>query len=54
MPGVLFIPKGFGHTAYDVYQKGKGINPCELMNGDRDPLSGHRAWWNTRVKIRKI
>jgi len=51
MPGVLYLPLGLGHTAYDEYQRGKGVNPCEIIEGGKDPLSGHGVWWNTRVKI---
>ncbi|MBW2017171.1 MAG: molybdopterin-dependent oxidoreductase [Deltaproteobacteria bacterium] len=51
MPGVVFLPLGFGHHAYDEYQKGKGVNPNDLISPRRDPLSGLPAWWNTRVKI---
>jgi anaerobic selenocysteine-containing dehydrogenase len=53
-PGVVYLPMGFGHTAYDEYQKGKGVNPHEIMNGKTDPLSGQPAWWATRVKIEKV
>ena len=52
MPGVLYLPLGLGHTAYDEYQKDKGVNPCEIIEGGKDPLSGHGVWWNTRVKVR--
>lgn len=53
MPGVLYFPLGLGHTAYDEYQKDKGVNPCEIIEGGKDPLSGYGVWWNTRVKIIK-
>ena len=54
MPGVIFIPFGFGHTAYDRYLKGKGVNPNEIIDPVEDPLSGQPVWWNTRVTIKKI
>jgi hypothetical protein len=53
MPGVVFIPVGLGHTAYDRYLKGKGVNPYEIIEGVEDPLSGQPVWWNTRVKVIK-
>ncbi len=53
MPGVVFIPVGLGHTAYDRYLKGKGVNPYEIIEGVEDPLSGQPVWWNTRVKVVK-
>lgn len=53
MPGVVFIPVGLGHTAYDRYLKGKGVNPYEIIERVEDPLSGQPIWWNTRVKVIK-
>jgi len=54
MPGVVFIPLGFGHTAYDAFERGKGANPNEIIHGGTDPLSGETIWWNTRVKLVKV
>jgi len=54
MPDVIFIPLGLGHTAYDKYLKGKGVNPHEIIDQVEDPLSGQPVWWNTRVKVIKI
>ena len=54
MPGVVFIPLGLGHTAYDRYLKGKGVNPYEIIDPTEDPLSGQSVWWNTRVTMVKI
>ncbi|MBW2335011.1 MAG: molybdopterin-dependent oxidoreductase [Deltaproteobacteria bacterium] len=54
MPGVIFIPFGLGHTAYDKYLKGKGVNPNEIIDPIEDPLSGQPVWWNTRVKVIKV
>lgn len=53
MPGVIFVPFGLGHTAYDKYLKGKGVNPNEIIDPIEDPLSGQPVWWNTRVKVIK-
>ena len=53
MPGVVFLPMGFGHTAYDAYQKDKGVNPLELISGGKDPLSGQTIWWDNWVRIQK-
>ncbi len=53
MPGLVFIPVGLGHTAYDRYLKGKGVNPYEIIEAVEDPLSGQAIWWNTRVKVIK-
>ncbi|MBW1717932.1 MAG: hypothetical protein JRJ77_19465, partial [Deltaproteobacteria bacterium] len=54
MPGVVFIPLGLGHTAYDRYLKGKGVNPYEIIDPAEDPVSGQPVWWNTRVTMVKI
>jgi len=54
MPDVIFIPVGLGHTAYDKYLKGKGVNPHEIIDQVEDPLSGQPVWWNTRVRVIKI
>lgn len=54
MPGVVFIPVGLGHTAYDRYLKGKGTNPYDIIERVEDPLSGQPIWWNTRVKVIKV
>ncbi len=54
MPDVIFIPFGLGHTAYDKYLKGKGVNPNEIIDQVEDPLSGQPVWWNTRVKLIRI
>jgi anaerobic selenocysteine-containing dehydrogenase len=54
MPGVVFFPRGFGHTGYDAYDRGKGANPNEIIDGGSDPLSGQAVWWNTRVTLVKV
>ncbi len=54
MPGIVFLPLGFGHTAYDAFQKDKGVNPFEIIDGGKDPLSGQMIWWDNRVRLRKI
>jgi anaerobic selenocysteine-containing dehydrogenase len=54
MPGVIFVPFGLGHTAYDKHLKGKGVNPNKIIDQVEDPLSGQPVWWNTRVELIKI
>jgi anaerobic selenocysteine-containing dehydrogenase len=54
MPGVIFLPMGFGHTAYDAYQRGQGVNPNRIIESGEDPLSGQAVWWETRVRIKKV
>ena len=53
MPGRVYMPIGFGHTAYDEYQKGKGVNPNNIVKALNDPVSGYPLWWNTPVKLVK-
>jgi len=54
MPGVVFMPIGFGHTGFDDYHQNKGVNPNDIMDGQKDPLSGQPVWWGTGVKIRNV
>jgi anaerobic selenocysteine-containing dehydrogenase len=54
MPGVVFIPLGLGHTAYDRYLRGKGVNPFDIIDPTEDPLSGQLVWWNTRVAVSRV
>ena len=53
MPGVVYVPSGLGHTAYDEFLRGKGTNPNELIVAGTDPLSRLPVWWNTPVKLQK-
>ena len=54
MPGIVYLPLGFGHTAYDEFIRGKGVNPNDIVDGGKDPISGHPVWWNTPVKLIKV
>lgn len=53
MPGIVYVPSGLGHTAYDEFLSGKGTNPNELIVPGADPVSGLPVWWNTPVKLQK-
>jgi len=53
MPGIVYMPLGLGHTAYDEFLKGKGVNPNNIIHPVKDPLSGLPVWWNTSVRITK-
>lgn len=53
MPDMVYMPLGFGHTAYDEYQKGKGVNPNNIVKALNDPVSGYPLWWNTPVTLIK-
>lgn len=54
MPGIVYLPLGFGHTAYDEFIKGKGVNPNSIVLAGKDPLSGGPVWWNTPVRLIKV
>jgi menaquinone reductase, molybdopterin-binding-like subunit len=53
MPGVVYLPFGFGHTGYSDFHRNKGANPNAIVAGPQDPLSGMPAWWRTPVRITK-
>jgi anaerobic selenocysteine-containing dehydrogenase len=51
MPGAVYLPLGLGHSGYDEFLKGKGVNPNQLIHASKDPGSGMPIWWNTPVRI---
>ncbi len=53
-PGVLYIPRGMGHKAYDEYIENKGVNACNLMEVQLDPVSGMGTVWATRAQLRRV
>jgi len=53
-PGVLEIPVGFGHTAQSKWIAGKGVNANDVIDVERDPLSGLGCWAATRARISKV
>jgi anaerobic selenocysteine-containing dehydrogenase len=53
MPGVIALPRGLGHTAYDGYIANKGINANQLIGPVQDPVSGLDAAWGIRAKLSK-
>jgi anaerobic selenocysteine-containing dehydrogenase len=54
MPGIIALPRGLGHTAYDDYLAGKGINFNTLIGTLEDPDSGMDAAWGIRAKLSKV
>lgn len=52
-PGMVALPRGLGHTAYDPYLAGKGINLNALMGPVEDPASGLNAAWSIRAGLVK-
>ncbi|VBB41897.1 Molybdopterin oxidoreductase [uncultured Desulfatiglans sp.] len=54
MPGVVYLPFGLGHTAYDEFSRNKGVNPNDIITAGADPLSGLPVWWKTPVQLNKV
>ncbi len=54
MPGIVYLPLGLGHTAYDKFIQGKGVNPNDIIHAGKDPLSGYSVWWDTPIKLIKV
>lgn len=50
-PGVVYLPAGLGHTAYDDYVKDKGVNANGLMEVQLDPVSGMGTVWACRAQL---
>jgi anaerobic selenocysteine-containing dehydrogenase len=53
-PDVIFIPTGLGHSAFDRFIKGKGVNANKIVVAQQDKVTGLATWWGTRVKIYKV
>ncbi|MBW2437057.1 MAG: molybdopterin-dependent oxidoreductase [Deltaproteobacteria bacterium] len=51
MPDVIAIPRGLGHTAYDHFLAGKGVNYNALTQTTPDPATGFDAAWGIRAKL---
>jgi anaerobic selenocysteine-containing dehydrogenase len=54
MPGLVALPRGLGHTAYDNFLANKGVNFNQLIGPVEDPVSGLDAAWGIRAKLSKI
>ncbi|MCP4746479.1 MAG: molybdopterin-dependent oxidoreductase [Desulfobacteraceae bacterium] len=52
-PGVIAMPRGLGHTAYDDYLAGKGVNINQLIGPVEDPASGLDTALGIRAKLAK-
>jgi anaerobic selenocysteine-containing dehydrogenase len=53
MPGLIGMVRGLGHTAYDKFLAGKGVNTNDLMGSVEDPGTGLEAGWGIRAKLAK-
>jgi hypothetical protein len=48
---VVSAPLGYGHTAFDIFSKGKGANYLGLMTVAEEPGTGLSTWTASEVKI---
>ncbi|NDY58043.1 molybdopterin-dependent oxidoreductase [Desulfovibrio sulfodismutans] len=51
MTGVVAVPMGFGHTAFDAFSKGKGDNFLKIMAASAEDGTGMTVWAGSEVKI---
>lgn len=51
--GVVLMPLGFGHTAYDDFLRAKGVNANQILEARKDNISGLPLWWATPGRITK-
>lgn len=51
MPGIMAMPRGLGHSAFDEYLSGKGVNFNELIGPVKDPVSGLDVAWGIRAVL---
>lgn len=50
-PDTVFIVQGLGHTAYDEYIRGKGVNANQVIEVQMDPVTGMGTVWATRARL---
>jgi anaerobic selenocysteine-containing dehydrogenase len=53
-PGMVAMPRGLGHSAYDPFIGGKGVNFNDLIAPVPDPVSGLDAAWGIRASLTKV
>jgi len=53
MPGLVAMVRGLGHSAFDAFVSGKGVNVNALMSPVEDPGTGLEAAWGVRAKLVK-
>jgi anaerobic selenocysteine-containing dehydrogenase len=51
LPGVVAMPRGLGHTAFDAYLSNKGVNVNQLIGAVEDPITGLNAAWGIRASL---
>lgn len=53
-PGLVALPRGLGHRAYEKNLAGKGINFNALIAPVEDAATGYDAAWGIRAKLTRI
>jgi anaerobic selenocysteine-containing dehydrogenase len=53
MPGLIAMVRGLGHTAFDRFLAGKGVNINRLMSSVEAPGTGFEAAWGVRAQLTK-
>ena len=52
MPGLVAMPRGLGHTAYDTYPGGQRASTSTRSSSPvEDPGSGFEAGWGIRANL---
>ena len=54
MPELIAVPLGLGHSAYDEYLAGKGVNAHQLLGYTEEKISGIATWAMAKVNLVKI
>lgn len=49
--GVIAMPRGLGHSAFDDYLADKGVNINTLVAPVEDPISGYDVAWGIKAKL---
>jgi anaerobic selenocysteine-containing dehydrogenase len=52
--GVVLLPLGFGHTAYDEFLRGKGVNAHKILKTERDAVIGLPVRKPTPGRLTKV
>ncbi|MDY6822738.1 MAG: menaquinone reductase molybdopterin-binding-like subunit QrcB [Thermodesulfobacteriota bacterium] len=54
IPGIVAMPKGMGHTAYDGYIAKKGVNTNALIGPMEDAASGLDTAWGIGAQLKHV
>jgi len=54
MPELIAMPLGLGHSAYDEYLAGKGVNAHRLLGYTEEKISGIATWAMAKANLVKI